>query len=172
MKRFLTLSLAALMVFGLLAGCSTGGSQETPKTPEELTELYQTAIEGARDQEMNDAVPVITSSENDLADLILPMVGITDENATAYAVAVSPMNIRAYGIVAVMPAADKSEEVLAGLQNFVDTQKQSFEQYLVDQYDIANAARLETLEDGTILLVMSEGQDDIFTSIQKAVEGA
>ena len=172
MKRFFALSLAALMVFGLLAGCSSSDSQETPKTPEELTQLYKTAIEGARDQETNEAISVITSSQDDLADLVLPMVGITDENATSYAVAVSPMNTRAYGIVAVRPAADKSEEVLSGLQSFIDTQKQSFEQYLPDQSEIANSARLETLEDGTILLVMCEGQDDIFTSIQETIEAA
>ena len=32
-----------------------------------------------------------------------------------------------------------------------------------------NAAKVETLEDGTILLVMSEGQDAIFDSIKDAL---
>ena len=89
--------------------------------------------------------------------------------AAAFAVAVSPMNIRAYGIVAVLPAEGKSEEVQEGLQGFIDQQKQSFEQYLADQYDIANAARLETLDDGTILLVMCEDQDTVFDAIQDAL---
>ena len=171
MKRILTLTLAAALLLSALAGCSGGGSQESQavKTPEEYTTAYQAAIEGARDDEMNEAVPVITSTDDQMADLVLPMVGITSDNAAAFAVAVSPMNIRAYGIVAVLPAEGKSEEVQEGLQGFIDQQKQSFEQYLADQYDIANAARLETLDDGTILLVMCEDQDTVFDAIQDAL---
>ena len=171
MKRILTLTLAAALLLSALAGCSGGGSQESQavKTPEEYTAAYQSAIEGARDDEMNEAVPVITSTDDQMADLVLPMVGITSDNAAAFAVAVSPMNIRAYGIVAVLPAEGKSEEVQEGLQGFIDQQKQSFEQYLADQYDIANAARLETLDDGTILLVMCEDQDTVFDAIQDAL---
>ena len=171
MKRILTLTLAAALLLSALAGCSGGGSQESQavKTPEEYTAAYQAAIEGARDDEMNEAVPVITSTDDQMADLVLPMVGITSDNAAAFAVAVSPMNIRAYGIVAVLPAEGKSEEVHEGLQGFIDQQKQSFEQYLADQYDIANAARLETLDDGTILLVMCEDQDTVFDAIQDAL---
>ena len=163
--------LCAAFVVAMLAGCSGGGSQESQavKTPEEYTAAYQAAIEGARDDEMNEAVPVITSTDDQMADLVLPMVGITSDNAAAFAVAVSPMNIRAYGIVAVLPAEGKSEEVQEGLQGFIDQQKQSFEQYLADQYDIANAARLETLDDGTILLVMCEDQDTVFDAIQDAL---
>ena len=171
MKRILTLTLAAALLLSALAGCSGGGSQESQavKTPEEYTAAYQAAIEGARDDEMNEAVPVITSTDDQMADLVLPMVGITSDNAAAFAVAVSPMNIQAYGIVAVLPAEGKSEEVQEGLQGFIDQQKQSFEQYLADQYDIANAARLETLDDGTILLVMCEDQDTVFDAIQDAL---
>ena len=171
MKRILTLTLAAALLLSALAGCSGGGSQESQavKTPEEYTAAYQAAIEGARDDEMNEAVPVITSTDDQMADLVLPMVGITSDNAAAFAVAVSPMNIRAYGIVAVLPAEGKSEEVQEGLQGFIDQQKQSFEQYLADQYEIANAARLETLDDGTILLVMCEDQDTVFDAIQSAL---
>ena len=169
MKRIATLSLASLMLIAALAGQKPQESDAPAKTPEAYTEAYQSAIEAARDQEMNEAVPVITSSSNSMADMILPMLGITDDNTTAYAVAVSPMNIKAYGIAAILPAEGKSDEVLEGVQGFVDQQKQNFEQYLADQYDIANAAKVETLEDGTILLVMSEGQDAIFDSIKDAL---
>ena len=171
MKRILTLSLAAVLLVSALTGCSGGGGQESQAvmTPEEYTAAYQAAIEGARDAEMNEAVPVIPSADDDMAALSLPMLGITEENAAAFAVAVSPMNIRAYGIAAVLPADGTSEEVQAGLQGFIDQQKQSFEQYLADQYEIANAARLETLDDGTILLVMCEDQDTVFDAIQSAL---
>ena len=41
----------------------------------------------------------------------------------------------------------------------------------MDQYDIANAAKVETLEDGTILLVMCEDQDTVLDAIKTALNG-
>lgn len=171
MKHILSLSLAALLLLSALAGCSSGAPQETSgaKTPEEYATAYQTAIESARDQEMNESIPVITSSSDELADMILPMLGITAENAAAYAVAVSPMNVKAYGVAAIMPAEGKSEEVLEGVNAFVTQQKQNFEQYLADQYEIADSAQVETLDDGTILLVMCEDQDTVLSSIKESL---
>ena len=46
------------------------------------------------------------------------------------------------------------------------------EQYLAAQYEVAKNARLETLEDGTLLLVMSEGQDALFDAIRDSIEKA
>ena len=111
-----------------------------------------------------------TSADDDGASMILELLGLKTEDMTAFAVSASMMNVQAYGIAAVMPAAGKEDAVLEGLNGFIDLQKQNFQQYLADQYDIANNAKLETLEDGTILLVMCEGQDAIFDSIKDAVE--
>ena len=58
------------------------------------------------------------------------------------------------------------------LEGFIDRQKQSFEQYLADQYDIASNARLETLEDGTVLLVMCQDQDAVFDAIRDTILAA
>ena len=171
MKRMLSLSLSALLLLSALAGCGSKDAGTTSRTPEEATEAYQTAIESARDAELNEAIPVITSTEDDTASLVLPLIGITDENTDAFAVAVSPMNIKAYGVAAILPAEGKSEEVLEGVNAFVEQQKQNFQQYLMDQYDIANAAKVETLEDGTILLVMCEDQDTVLDAIKTALNG-
>lgn len=170
MKRMLSLSLSALLLLSALVGCGSKDSGTASKTPEEYTEAYKTAIESARDDELNEAVPVVTSTEEDMAALVLPLIGVTDENADAFAVAISPMNIKAYGVAAIHPAEGKSEEVLEGVNAFVEQQKQSFEQYLADQYEIAGNARLETLEDGTILLVMCEDQDAVFDAIRDTIE--
>ena len=70
-----------------------------------------------------------------------------------------------------IPAEGKGEEVLEGVNAFVEQQKQSFQQYLADQYDIASAAKVETLEDGTVLLVMCEDQDTVLESIKTALNG-
>ena len=110
--------------------------------------------------------------KDDMADVIFELLGVTAADMSAFALSVSPMNIKAYGIAAIYPAAGKSDAVLEGLNAFIDRQKQSFEQYLADQYEIAGNARLETLEDGTILLVMCEDQDAVFDAIRDTIEGA
>lgn len=173
MKRMLSLSLSALLLLSALVGCggSKDNSSTTNKTPEEYTEAYKTAIETARDAELNEAIPVITSTEDDMAAMVLPLIGVTDENTDAFAVAISPMNVKAYGVAAILPAEGKSEEILDGVNAFVDQQKQNFQQYLIDQYDIANAAKVETLDDGTILLVMCEDQDTVLDAIKTSLNG-
>lgn len=173
MKRILSLTLAAVMLAAALTGCSSGqpGSGDAKElTPEARTTLYKTAIENARSAEDNEYMPVITSADDDMATLLFDLMGLSEEDMNAYAISASAMNVRAYGIAAVYPAADRSDAVRDALQGFVDQQKQNFELYLADQYDIASNARLESLEDGTILLVMCENQDDIFTSIKASIE--
>lgn len=165
MKRFFSLILLPIL---LLTGCSS--APESQLTAQERTELYRSAIQNARDQDANDAFPIITSADDDTASFLLELMGLSAEDMSAFAISASAMNVKAYGIAAVYPAEGKDEAVKEALRGFVDRQKQNFGQYLADQYDIANNARLETLEDGTILLVMCEGQDEVFTAIRSAIE--
>ena len=167
MKRFFSLILLPIL---LLTGCSS--APESQLTAQERIELYRSAIQNARDQDANDAFPIITSAEDDTASFLLELMGLSAEDMSAFAISASAMNVKAYGIAAVYPAEGKDEAVKEALRGFVDRQKQNFEQYLADQYDIANSARLETLEDGTVLLVMCEGQDGVFDAIRDRIEAA
>lgn len=173
MKRLITFTLCIVMLIAPMAGCTGSGnppsSAQPSMTPEERTELYQSAIKNARDDESNQVYPMITSPEDDMADLIFSMIGVTSEDMSAYAISISPMNIRAYGVAAILPAAGKEDTVKKGLQSFIDLQQSNFQQYLVDQYDIAKAAKLETSDDGTLLLVMCENQDAVLSSIKTAL---
>lgn len=162
-SRIAPLALALI----LLSGCG-GTAQEL--SPEDRTQLYRTAIEEARDQDMNDAVPVVTSAEEDLGQAIFDVLGLDPADCTACALSVSLMNVKAYGIAAVYPADGREEQVKTSLSAFIDQQRQNFQQYLVDQYEIAQDARLETLSDGTILMVMCEDQDGVFDSIRASIE--
>lgn len=168
MKRILSLSLAILMLVAALSGCNGGSTPGKQLTAEERTELYKTAIEGARDAEMNEVVPVI-SEVNDETPFLMEILGINADDVTSFGLGVSMMNVKAYGIAAVYPAEGKADAVKEGLQSFIDRQKQNFEQYLADQYEVAKSAKLETLSDGTILLVMCEGQDEVFDAIKTAI---
>lgn len=157
MKRQIVPLLLALL---LLSAC--GGQTAAEHSPEDLS----AAIQGARDQEENQAIPVLTSFED---EYIFSLLGLTEADVSACAVAVSPMNVRAYGIALVVPAEGKAEAVQAGLQGFVDLQQQNFAQYLPDQYDIAKNAVLETLPDGTVLLVMCENSKQVAEAIRSAL---
>ena len=67
-------TLPLLLLLALLAGCGTS-SQPSALTAEERTQLYQTAIESARDAEMNEAIGILTDAGDDMADVILSCWG-------------------------------------------------------------------------------------------------
>ena len=96
-------TLPLLLLLALLAGCGTS-SQPSALTAEERTQLYQTAIESARDAEMNEAIGILTDTGDDMADVIFELLGVTAADMSAFALSVSPMNIKAYGIAAIYPA--------------------------------------------------------------------
>lgn len=173
MKKALSLIMAALMLTATLASCTTtpGNGNDTGNelTAEERTTLYKDAIEGARDEQTNADLPLMVTGD-EVSDLIFELLGVSKDDLSAFAMYVSAMNVQAYAVAAIYPAADKADTVMKGMQDFIDRQKQSFDQYLMDQYEIASNAKLEKLEDGTILLVMCEGQDDVFSSIKAAIE--
>lgn len=164
-SRITSLTLALL----LLSGCGAGAAQ---LTPEQRTELYRTAIENARDQDLNDALPVVTSTEDDLGQATFDILGLDPADCSACALSVSMMNVKAYGIAAIYPVDGREEQIREGLSAFIDMQQQNFQMYLADQYEIAQSARLETLSDGTVLLVMCQDQDNVFAHIRSAIEEA
>lgn len=165
--RYLTTYVLLLAL--LLTGCSAK-KQENTLSREERIELYETAIETARDEQTNEAFPLVTESDDDVAEMVFELLGIAPEDMSAYAISVSLMNVKAYAVAAIYPAAGKEDTILENLRSFVSGQQQSFKQYLADQYEIAVNTRLETLEDGTVLLVMSENQDAIFDAIRDVIE--
>ena len=172
MKKLLTIAIAATMLLTTLAGCSPKNGTGSTKTPEELAQLYDDAIT-QNGGEMVEYNPVITEKkEDDLSSMILETLGLQSEDMQAFGISVSMMNVQAYGIAAVMPANGKTEAVQEALQAFLDRQRQSFEQYLAAQYEVAKNARLETLEDGTVLMVMCQDQDTGFDEISAAILAA
>lgn len=166
MKRL----IAAILLLALpLTGCA-GKKEEQTLTPEARTQLYKTAITSARDAESNQYQPIITSAGDENAEMTFSLLGVGAEDMTSFALSVSLMNVKSYAVAAVYPAAGKEDTVLESLRAFVNSQKQSFEQYLPDQYEIAVNAQLETLEDGTVLLVMCENQAAVFDAVRDAIE--
>lgn len=170
MKKALSLVLALALTVTALAGCSGKSGGAAAKTPEELTKLYTDAItaNGGEAVEYN---PVVTEvKEGDDSAMLLEFLGLKAEDMTAFGISMSLMNVNAYAIAAIMPAEGKTDTVKEALQTYKESQMTSFEMYLADQYDIAKNAKLETLEDGTVLLVMCEDQDTVYDAIAKAIQ--
>ena len=171
MKKMFALALAAVMSLSVLSGCASKPAESAPaaKTPEELTTLYAEAIT-ANGGEMVEYNPVISEAkEEDGSAFLLEMLGLSAEDMTAFGISTSMMNVKAYGIAAIMPAEGKEETIKEALQAFIDLQKMNFEFYLVDQFEVAENAKLETLEDGTVLMVMAENGDAIYEAISTAI---
>lgn len=160
LRRVFPLLLALLLT--LLSACGTQETTAASYTPEDMA----AAIESARDAEENEAFPVLTTLED---EYILSLLGLQETDISACAVSVSAMNVHAYGIALVVPAEGKAENVQAGLQGFIDLQKQNFEHYLPDQYDIAKNAVLDTLPGGAVLLVMCEDSSQVADAIRGAL---
>lgn len=170
MKKSLNLVLAFALVLVTLAGCSGKPAEDKapPLSPEEQSALYAEAIKTAQGD--GEGAPIMTQKD-DIPELMFSFLGFDSKDAEALALSVSLVNIKAYGIVFVKPAEGKEETVKIGLQTFIDNQRQSFENYLVDQYTIAQNARLETLEDGTLIMVMAPDGDAVYESISASLAG-
>lgn len=168
MKRILCAAVAALALFSFTA-CQ---KEPTPKefTAEELKPIFQEAITAARDEETNEFLPVLSSSQDEGGSLIFDIVGLTDEDVKAAGISISPMNVKAYGVAIIAPAEGKAEVVETGLDTFVKAQQQSFANYLPDQGEIANNAILETREDGIVVLVMCEDAQTVYDSITATLD--
>lgn len=168
MKKTFAAAMALSML--ALAGCSNQSSNPTPaKTPEELTKLYADAIT-TNGGEMVEYNPVISEFNEENA-MIMEMMGLEADEVSAFGVSTSMMMVHAYGIAAVMPAEGEHDDVVEDLQSFIDLKQSQFELYLPDQYEIARNARLDTLEDGTVLMVMTAEQDTVFENISKTILG-
>ena len=163
------LVLAAALLTVILSGCSNGAE----RSREEWTTLYQQAIT-AHGGEMVEYNPVISAFDEETAGagLALESLGLQEEDVEAFGASVSVMNTQAYAIAAVQPAQDREENVREALQGYIDRQQSTFQFYLPDQYQVAQNARLETLSDGTVLLVMCQDADNVFDSIRAELEQA
>ena len=151
MKKILTLVLALALSITALSGC--GSKPAADKTPEELAELYSSAIM-ENGGEMAEYNPAFTQAKDDDGSaMVLENMGLNTED-----------------MADIMPAEGKEAAVMEALQGYIDRTKSSFEMYLADQYEVAENARLETLEDGTILLVMCQDQDTVFDAIADATQ--
>lgn len=168
MRRILSLALSTLLLLTLIAGCTKPDGSGKELTVEDRTKLYKDALESVLNDRVGTGQPPLVTGD-DVPEFTFELLGVKPEDLSAFAIDVALINISAYGIVIAYPAEGKSDAVMESLKEYIAGQKQSFENYLPNQYEVAKNAKLERLDDGTFLLVMSEGQDEIFTSLKAAI---
>lgn len=192
MKKYIAAFLCIAMCLALMSACGTETKPEEstepitseqpseapedsaePENPEDSSEPETSspladAITSSRGDEENEAYPV-QSDKDAIESMYYDVLGFTADDVTELAMSVSLINVKAYGIVIAKPAEGCEETVKAGLQGFIDTQCANFETYLADQYEIAKNAKLETLDDGTIIMVMCENADAVYEAIVAAL---
>ena len=192
MKKYIAAFLCIAMCLALMSACGTETKPEEstepitseqpseapedsaePENPEDSSEPETSspladAITSARGDEENEAYPV-QSDKDAIESMYYDVLGFTADDVTELAMSVSLINVKAYGIVIAKPAEGCADTVKAGLQAFIDTQCNNFETYLADQYEIAKNAKLETLDDGTIVMVMCANADTVYDAIVAAL---
>ena len=184
MKRLIAALLAGLTLFALV-GCSAGSKADSAAPKD-----YSQILHDARTDEDNEYDMIFTKGEDgkftaidgysaeyeadqlndELKDIVFPLLGLEDGSYESFAASVSSMMVRSYAIAIVKPAEGKTDAVKEALSGFIEAQKSAQENYLADQYAIAKAAKLETLKSGEVVLVMCENQDQVFQSIETALK--
>ena len=166
MRKLFALALIPMLI--LASGCNNNKEQEKI-TPQEMTTLYKNAIEGSRSAEENEYLPVVTSSEDEMADFTFQALSIKPEDTQAYAISLTMMNISVYGVAVITPAEGKEQAILESVEAYVKNQEDIFKEYLPQGYEIAKNAIIKTREDGTVVLVMCDKQDEVYSKLEAAL---
>ena len=183
MKRIIASLLAGLCLLALV-GCSAGSKADS-SAPKDYSQI----IHDARTDEDNEYDMIFTKGEDgkftaidgysaeyeadqlndELKDIVFPLLGLEDGSYESFAASVSPMIVRSYAVAIVKPAEGKTDAVKAALEAYVQSEQQSMEHYLEDQYLVAKAATVTVAPTGEVVLVCAEDHDTILSNIEKAL---
>ena len=183
MKRIIASLLAGLCLLALV-GCSAGSKADS-SAPKDYSQI----IHDARTDEDNEYDMIFTKGEDgkftaidgysaeyeadqlndELKDIVFPLLGLEDGSYESFAASVSSMMVRSYAVAIVKPAEGKTDAVKAALEAYVQSEQQSMEHYLEDQYLVAKAATVTVAPTGEVVLVCAEDHDTILSNIEKAL---
>lgn len=182
MKRLIAIALSALAIFALV-GCSSGSGSSGSSTPKDYAQIIHDARSDEENQYQMIARPgeeegqftAIDGSSADftaedlssnIANFTMPLLGLEEGDYEDFAASVSGIITQSYGIAIVKPAEGRTDAVKEALENFVTTQQKSMENYLMDQYEIAKAAKVEVVPSGEVVLVCCENSDAVLAAIK------
>lgn len=112
---------------------------------------------------------VVASSEDVGYEDILATMKLNKENIDTMALSASLMNVKAYTTAIIKPVDGKAEEVKKSLEDWKQTQMTNFEQYLADQYDVAQHAII-TEANGYIIMAMCENPETFVENVESYLQ--
>ena len=183
MKRLIAALLAGLTLFALV-GCSAGSKADSAAPKD-----YSQILHDARSAEDNEYYMIFTKGadgkytaqygyskdyeadqlHDEIANMMMPMLNLEDGMAEDFAASLSTMMVQSYGLAIVKPAEGRTQDVVDALNAYVESEQQSMEHYLEDQYQIAKNAKVETLPSGEVVLVCCEDSDTVLANLKKAL---
>lgn len=189
LKRIFAALLAGAALLALV-GCGTSGGTGKPassaaSTPKDYTQI----LHDARSAEDNEYYMIFTKGadgkytaqygyskdyeadqlHDEIANMMMPMLNLEDGMAEDFAASLSTMMVQSYGLAIVKPAEGRTQDVVDALNAYVESEQQSMEHYLEDQYQIAKNAKVETLPSGEVVLVCCEDSDTVLVNLKKAL---
>lgn len=194
LHRILAATCALTLALSL-AACGSAASSSAPSVAPPATSSstapavkdYSAIIVGARVDDDNTSYPVVVgnaegeslghnpSSTTDedaksMIDMMRDTTGFTPELFSNYAYSMSLINIRAYCVAILMPVKGQEAAAMEAVNAFVTLQQKAFENYLVDQYEVAKGTIIKELPSGEIIVIMSEGANDVADKIESALK--
>ncbi len=157
MKKILSSVIAAALLLAILTGCSSAPEKA-------LTSAQLAAVINENGGEMAKYNPAAELG-GDSAGELMQWQGWDKSCFETGAFSFSLMNVQAYTIAVVKPAAGKKDTVLKYFADYQEQMKANFNNYLADQYEVAkNAVTEET--NGYIVFVMAENADSVAAAIK------
>lgn len=178
--------LAALLALGCALLVFTGCGSKKDTTPKDYTQI----IHDAREAEDNDYYMIFSPAEDgkftaqygysesyedadqldeEIRNMLLPLLNLEEGDYTDFAASVSGMMVQSYALAIVKPAEGKQQAVSEALDAYVQSQMQSMEHYLEDQYQIAASSHISTAPTGEVILVCCENPEAVMNAIKTAL---
>lgn len=160
MKRLTLLALIFFCIFALVGCSKTDSSKQSNQNYAEILVASRPSA---------DKTPVITNPKQDTFGL-LELYDLAEDTMQQYAISFSAMNNKAYGIAIVMPEEGKTDLVVEKLNAMIESCQNAFRNYLPDEYEIAQDAKLEIVDSGEVVLAMCKDDDVVLKNIVTALQ--
>ncbi|MEF9865856.1 MAG: DUF4358 domain-containing protein [Oscillospiraceae bacterium] len=163
MKKLISAFMAATLALCLTACAGAPASEGEPKD-------YQKVITDTRVAGEDSAFEIVADKSADMADSAFSMLSIDAADVDKFAISCSFLNVNAYCVAIIKPTSGKETAIKDALQSYVDLQKKNMENYLPEQFAIADAAVVKTLKSGEVILVMCKDSETVAKDIEKALK--
>lgn len=145
---------------------TNGESNNDESSKSALAEI----ITSNRDKDTNDSMGIVVSKDDSDAEITFSMLGIDEKDMSEYAISLSPMNINAYCVAIVKPADGKKDTIKKAFETYKSSQEEAFEQYLQEQYKIAQDAVITEVGDYIVFAMCEDSstfRDNVVSALKK-----